>query len=49
MVKPGFTSTWRGLRGSWYDAIEKVPPAMPEDSFAAYAGGTVPGVDMDQL
>jgi hypothetical protein len=31
------------------DALEKVPPAMATDSFAVYAGGAVPGIDMDQL
>ena len=31
------------------DALEKVAPAMATDNFAVYAGGTVPGIDMDQL
>ena len=31
------------------DALEKVPPAMATESFAAYSGGTVAGIDMDRL
>jgi len=31
------------------DALEKVSPAMAGDSFAVYAGGAVPGIDMNQL
>jgi hypothetical protein len=31
------------------DALEKVAPAMATDHFAVYAGGAVPGIDIDQL
>jgi hypothetical protein len=31
------------------DALEKVAPAMANESFAVYTGGAVPGIDMDKL
>lgn len=31
------------------DALETVAPAMARDDFAVYAGGAVPGIDMNQL
>ena len=31
------------------DALEKVAPALATDHFAVYAGGSVPGLNMDQL